>query len=102
MLLRLGLNNRRFSTSQGRSSKRQSRRQTALGFSVHRLEDRTLLNGSFDTSFGSAELPGRALIPAPGLISGEGLAIQRDGKIVVVGSVANPTSRIAIARFNDD
>ncbi len=65
---------------------------------------RYLANGSLDTSFGSG---GQVITPwGPARAGAEGVAIQADGKIVVVGYTTSNHSfasyAFAVARYNED
>jgi uncharacterized delta-60 repeat protein len=60
---------------------------------------RYLPNGSLDTTFGGG-------VVTPDFSAGDdlvqGLALQRDGKIVAAGSTIAPETNIALARYNGD
>ncbi len=60
-----------------------------------------LANGQLDSSFGTA---GVVLDPGPGNQEAEDLAIQPDGKIILIGSGSDAENQafVALARFNPD
>src|SRR5712692_58400 len=68
---------------------------------LEQLEERTLLNaGALDSAFG---IGGKVTTHFGGFDNGRELAIQPDGKIVVVGSeVVNGVSDFGLARYNSD
>src|SRR6266478_4724094 len=68
---------------------------------LEQLEERTLLNaGALDPTFG---IGGKVTTHFGGFDNGRELAIQPDGKIVVVGSVVvNSVSDFGLARYNSD
>src|SRR4051812_4664793 len=76
------------------------RRSPLRGLSLESLEDRTLLNaGALDLSFGSG---GKVTTDFAGATDvGRDLAIQPDGKILVVGYADNVSS-FGLARYNTD
>jgi uncharacterized delta-60 repeat protein len=89
-----------------RARARRARPIHATQLRLDVLEDRTLLAaGALDTTFGTN---GLATTHFPGSTgsSAAALAEQSDGKLVVVGTVAtggnNPTSSLALVRYNPD
>src|SRR5262245_25784050 len=60
------------------------------------LEQRRMLNGALDNTFGTA---GKVMTDFGGVESGNAIAILNDGRFVVVGSSG---SSFAVARYNVD
>ena len=88
----------------GRDPGRMSRKRSRLRpLAIDHLEDRTLLNGALDPAFGAG---GLAVVPfGEALGDVADMAIQPDGKIVVVGDMTfSPSGNrdFTVARYNQD
>lgn len=109
---------RRFRSSPEGAARPNSLRRAKFTPRLESLEDRTLLDGTLDAAFGAGGLVNTGLaylsnntLPAPTVVTGvqslpnthqNSLALQPDGRIVVAGVSAGPTTAFSVARFNAD